>query len=144
MSDSAERRRILDLLAKGLITAREAEELLNALGESPHQPASEVGSRTARPAPGAPTARSIRIRIDEVDGQDEPRAKVNVTIPLGLARFASKLIPRNAQLKLEEDGIDISALIAAIDEHAEEGRLVEMATESDGSGKSARITVDIV
>ncbi len=89
---SEERARILRMVANGKLSAEEAAELLEAL-----EPAPRTEARTAslvEPLPVAsPTgARTLVINITE--GGD---SKVNVRIPLGLARAAGRFIPRQAQ-----------------------------------------------
>jgi len=85
---NADRKRILDMLANGKITADEAEMLLDAL-EKPDAPDSVQGATGAAEAvdklmaaPGAPKYLYVT-----VDGDD----KVNVKVPLGLLRAGLKL-----------------------------------------------------
>ncbi len=102
-----ERRRILDLLAEGRINADQAEELLSAL----------TGALPAPPAPPGPQqppagVRGLQIRIvNDQNGQ-----VVNVTVPIGLVRFASRMIPADARSRVRDNGIDLEELIQSFED----------------------------
>ena len=102
-----ERRRILDLLAEGRINADQAEELLSAL----------TGALPAPPAPPGPQqppagVRGLQIRIvNDQNGQ-----VVNVTVPIGLVRFASRMIPADARNRVRDNGIDLEELIQSFED----------------------------
>ena len=104
------RRRILDMLAEGKITADEAERLITAL---------ETPSESAAP-PKAASPRYLRVMVDADDGtgSDTPK-KVNIRVPLQLLRAGVRLsgmIPEQAHervnQRLRERGIalDIAQL----------------------------------
>lgn len=155
MSDGSERRRILDMLASGQLTPPEAEELLRSLGAEADSDYERIrgpaGARLRQRGPGQEAqgsgrkiARALRIVIDA--GEDgESRDRIAVTLPLALAKFAGKLIPEEARLKLEDEGIEIAALLDALDQELPEGRLVDIdTTGSDDAGKRARIVIEVV
>jgi len=75
-----ERLRILELLEKGRISAREAEELLDALGEPAERPQERatIGGRMMR----------LRIRITDLK---TGRLKANINVPLGSWRLMRHL-----------------------------------------------------
>ena len=83
-----DRKRILDMLAAGKLTADEAEMLLDALPSPPDSAAKTAGATAVQgfdkvmAAPGAPKYLFVR-----VDGKD----KVDVKVPLGLLRAGLKL-----------------------------------------------------
>jgi phage tail tape-measure protein len=120
MNLSEERGRILRMVASGEISPAEAEDLLSAL-EPPRQsesrPFSSSGNLSAPPPPTAPQAmmlrrtqaRSLVIHISEGD-----ETKVDVRIPLGLARAASKFIPRKAKEYLEEYDMNVEQLLESL------------------------------
>src|SRR5437868_4875965 len=93
-----DRRRILQLVAEGKITAEEAADLLDALGsELRREPQSFAPPEppippTAFPAQRAAPARSLIIQVMEGS-----TTKVNLRIPFGIARAAGKFIPRRAE-----------------------------------------------
>jgi hypothetical protein len=114
-----ERRRILNLLADGKLSAAEAESLLNALDKSP----------TALPAASGPTDVALRdpkyLRV-LVEGYDEHEhehggaaSKVNVRVPFTLLRAGMRLAallpatvhePINRALRENGVAIDISKI----------------------------------
>jgi hypothetical protein len=119
MNLSEERGRILRMVAAGEISPAEAEDLLSAL-EPPRQ--SENRSfpfnAPANPAPPSPPqppmlrrtqGRSLVIHITEGD-----KTMVDVRIPLGLARAASKFIPRKAKEYLEDYDMNVEQLVESL------------------------------
>jgi len=105
---SSERRKILDMLAEGKVTADEAERLLGLVGAGPaggEAPAQGNGSRF----------KYLRIRVmpNPEAGEDASGERVNVRVPLALLKAGMKLgslIPNEAggRVKdaLSEKGID--------------------------------------
>lgn len=160
----ADRARILALLESGRITADQAAVLLDAVGSSRGQ-----GTATARaPSEGAarprsdtaaaggtppaasvvnpsprPPAQLIRITIDARDG-DEDKAHVHVNVPLKLARFAARFVPKEARSELDAQGIDLAELLAGLGDEVPDGPLVDIDAKDDGGGKTARIRVEVV
>src|SRR4051794_267742 len=101
-----ERRKILDMLAEGKISAAEADSLLDALSESPR--AVSIASGPANP-------KFLRILVD--NGPNAER--VNVRVPLQLLRAGVRLAalipkglqtPINAALKEKGMEIDLNAI----------------------------------
>jgi hypothetical protein len=116
---SEDRRRILQLVADGKITAEEAAELLDALPKDGQSEATREPTDFGGPAlqfpPGPqspewprPPARARALIIQITDGSD---SHVNLRIPFGLARAAGKFVPRRAQQQLKEFGIDLQELL---------------------------------
>jgi hypothetical protein len=110
---SEERRKVLELLAAGTISAEEAERLLDKLGTPtrPEIPHAETTDDPAAPsddsAPRAPL-KYLRVLVDSADGDN-----VNVRVPIALVRTGINLatmMPAHAGEKLEERGIDLSHL----------------------------------
>jgi membrane peptidoglycan carboxypeptidase len=99
-----ERKKILEMLADGKITADEADRLLTAISQN-----SESG-----PAETAKTSLPKYLRVMVEPGPESEKAdRVNIRVPLKLIRAGLKLaslIPKNAQDKvnqaLNEKGID--------------------------------------
>jgi len=96
-----ERKKILEMLADGKISADDAERLLDKLGveDDRHEPS--VHSGAARP-------KYLRVHVDGSDGD-----KVDVRIPLALIRTGIKLtavMPSHVSEKLGEEGVDLSRL----------------------------------
>jgi hypothetical protein len=100
-----ERKKVLEMLANGKITADEAERLLDALE-----------NKTAETSPQTALAKSLDnlpqylfVKVDSEDGD-----KVNIRVPLKLVKAGIKLkalLPQDAQdkinAKLSEKGINL-------------------------------------
>lgn len=101
-----DRLRILKMIEEGKLTAEEATELLQALGEEEAAPRMRPVQAQARRG----KHQILRIKVDEAKGD-----KVNINLPLGLVKvFAGngkleKLIPDSAKIEMNEQGIDFSA-----------------------------------
>ena len=135
MNASEERRRILDMLAAGQISADQAAELLEAIGP---------GAGAGTPAPKAKgTARLLRISIDTTRPDGSKEATVRVNVPLGLAKFAGRFLPPEARAQLEEQGIDLSSLLDSLDTDVPGGRLVDIDATDDGKGTTAKIVIEV-
>ncbi|MGH9644512.1 MAG: SHOCT-like domain-containing protein [Terriglobales bacterium] len=117
---NAERKKILEMLVEGKITADDADMLLDKLSGSASSEAKAKTDAAAATKPeagpggkttdGGAKPRFMRIVIDK-PGQDQ----VNVRIPLAFTRAGSNLLavlPTQVREKLSERGIDIGALCA--------------------------------
>jgi hypothetical protein len=140
MSEADSRKRILDMLAAGSISAEDAAKLLGALGGEPTPGTAPLPPRRRG------TARSFRVSIDAFnDESGKERARVRVNVPIGLARFASRFLPPEAKRELESQGIDLAELLANLGDDVPEGPLVDLHVEDEGSGTvRARIIVEVV
>ncbi|HEY8287091.1 MAG TPA: hypothetical protein VIJ28_22095 [Chloroflexota bacterium] len=129
-----EQTRILQMVANGQISPAEAGDLLSALEPptprpSPIQafpPASTLGPR-------ARSSRSLIIQV--MDGE---RSKVNVRIPLGLARAAERFLPRQAQQYLREQGIELGEMLGSVQGNEEPTSLLEV----DDDDTHVRIAIE--
>ncbi len=89
-------------------------------------------SRNSSPKPSG-NVRLIKIEITTSDGDN-----VRVNIPIGLANFAMKLIPKDAQRTMSEQGLDMETLTEMLKGDLPEGNLVDIAT---ADGDIIRISV---
>lgn len=107
-----EKRKVLKMLEEGKITADDAMKLLASLERS-----SEPGIK----------GKKLRIRVTD---RQTNKPKVNLTIPLGLAKVVAKFIPSKAKAKLQEEGVDIDSLLSQI---ASEniGKIVDVESEEE-------------
>jgi hypothetical protein len=99
-----DRARILRMVADGKISAEEALGLLEAL-----EPRRREEPRFAPPVEqprGRGSGRALVIRVAEGD-----ESKVNLRLPLGLARAAGKFVPRRTMQSLREHGINLETLL---------------------------------
>ncbi|MCY4661796.1 MAG: hypothetical protein OXF93_18615 [Acidobacteria bacterium] len=106
-----ERRKVLDMVAEGKVSADDAERLLKKLdGSGAGGAAGAAGAADGADGPqanGAPP-KFLRVLVDSADGD-----KVNIRVPLGLLRAGvslATLLPLAAGEKLSENGIDLSQL----------------------------------
>ena len=122
---SEEGKQILQLLAEGKIDVDQAYRLLRALGDvderAPRPP------REPSPPPGPPGARGriLRIRVTE-DGEQ----KVNVAIPLAIARIGKMKLASSGLVRghLGKFGIDLDELLKSVDFP---GKIVDIADDED-------------
>lgn len=91
-----EKKQILNMLAEGKITSEEALGLLNALGDDLREKA-----RTR------PKAKIIKIKVFRNESE---RPDVNIRVPLNLAQWAAKFIPKNSDLTINDKDIDLDKL----------------------------------
>jgi hypothetical protein len=137
---SEETLRILEMVKSGKVTPEEGEKLLSAIGEA--------GSETKKPAVGKRSM--LRVRVDVNDPQKSEQAKVNINVPLALAKKAAglvSLIPKDAKAELIENGIDLDSInLKELIELFEDGELneelVNVVTGDDEKGATVRVYVD--
>ena len=115
-SASEERLKILTMLEEGKITPDEASTLLRALD----------GARRTMSGGPAPSGDSRFLRVQVTD-LDSGKAKVNVTIPIGLVNVGLRMAERFAP---EFEGFDMEELEELITSGAI-GRMVEVVDEED-------------
>ena len=93
-----EKMQILKMLEEGKVNAEEAARLLDALAETPE---------SAKPG----GAKMLRIKVTEPGTN---KKKVNLRIPLGLAKIAAKFIPPKKKKELAEEGVDIDEVLSQV------------------------------
>lgn len=133
---SEERKKVLEMLAAGKITAEEAEKLLDKLASGgPSQAnAREASASSGTPAPGKP--KYLRVVVDQ-PGRDP----VNVRVPLSLVGTGKRLLavmPQRVNERLAECGIDAAFFSAAkidLDQALQELNI----DVDEGKGKKVRI-----
>lgn len=130
---SEEKKRVLEMIQEGKITAAEGLELLAAIDDV---------SGAAKPESDRLNRRFLRVRV-----YSDKAVKVNVNIPLALLKVASKFanvglqyIPEEARREMEKKGIyltqkDIEELVAAIEEGTVDGKLVDVDLDDPKEGK---------
>ncbi|HEV8229230.1 MAG TPA: hypothetical protein VGQ86_04655 [Candidatus Limnocylindria bacterium] len=127
---SEEGKQVLQLLAQGKIDVDQALRLLRALGDiddrprAPKAPAPPPAPDGPPPPPGT-RGRILRIRVTE-DGQQ----KVNVAIPLAIARVGKMKLASSGLVRghLSKFGIDLDELLRSIDVP---GKFVDIADDED-------------
>ena len=79
-------------------------------------------------------ARLLKIEVDSSSGDE-----VRVNIPLGLANFALKLIPKEAQRAMQEQGLDMASLQEMLrGDDLPNGNFIDISTSS---GDEIRISI---
>ena len=115
---SEEKRQVLNLVQEGKVSIDEGLKLLEAL-DSPGQ-GGTVASGHHRGHP----AKMLRIRVFDI----EDNTKVNVNLPLALAKVAMKFIPKDVVKELEDENIDLDELLSSISETSS-GKLIDVDSE---------------
>jgi hypothetical protein len=104
-----ERKKILEMLSEGKITAEDAERLLDKIEATPSSPPRQPRE------PGKPgKIKWLMVRVDSSDGD-----KVNVRVPINLIRTGIKLgaiLPSGASERIQDVGIDLNDLAKLADE----------------------------
>jgi len=124
---SEEGKQVLRLLAEGKIDVEQAYRLLRALGDveegAPRPPRGPVPP--APPTPPGTRGRILRIRVTE-DGEQ----KVNVAIPLAIARIGKMKLASSGLVRghLGKFGIDLDELLRSVDFP---GKIVDIADDED-------------
>lgn len=128
---SDEGKQVLKLLADGKIDVEQAYRLLRALGDiderprpTPPFPPTPPTAPEPPPPPGA-RGRILRIRVTEAGQQ-----KVNVAIPLAIARVGKMKLASSGLVRghLAKFGIDLDELLRTIEYP---GRFVDIADDED-------------
>jgi hypothetical protein len=114
-----ERMKILTMLEDGKIKAEEAARLLEAVGEG--------GAEAAGPGGPAGRGRTLHVRVFRADSE---RPKVNVNIPLTLARWALRFMPEHAKARMGDREIDLDELSTLLDEGT--GEIITVEDEEKG------------
>ncbi len=115
---SEEKRQVLNLVQEGKVSIDEGLKLLEAL-DTPGQ-----GGTVAPGHHGGHRGRMLRIRVFDT----EDNTKVNVNLPLALAKVAMKFIPKDVSKELESENIDLDELLSTITE-ASSGKIVDIDSE---------------
>lgn len=139
---SDEKLRILNMVKEGKISVEEAELLLSSMENKASASTEPVAIKDNRGRKG----KKLKVIVD---GGDNKNAKVNVSIPISLVRtfgpMIAKSMPKEAQEKLDENGIDIASLMKDIDELLDAGMdedFVNIDSDEDGKNVKVRIYVE--
>lgn len=133
---SAERRKVLEMLAEGTITAEEADKLLEKLTtqRAEGMPSAEKSKENAA---SEPKLRYLRIQVEK-PGQEN----VNLRMPLSFLRKGRRLLavlPTKVSERLTEHGVDLSAFAVLNDEELAEAIENTNIDIDRGNGKKVRI-----
>jgi len=124
---SEEKRIILEMVKDGKISVDEAEQLLDKA-----EPGESIGDTEVAKKPSS--RKFLRIRVTEEDQE-----KVNIKIPMALAKVGLKFIPKN-KMKVNGEEINSDQIMEMINEGAE-GEIVNI--DASDKGKNVKITIFI-
>ncbi|HPQ40259.1 MAG TPA: hypothetical protein PLV45_07775 [bacterium] len=117
-----EKVRILKMVEEGKISSEEAVKLLEALEDRVESRALVMPEKKPRKF-----MRFLKIRVFEGDFN---KPKVNIAVPLGLLKLATKFMPEDAKAQINEHNIDLDEILRAVDENTQ-GKLVEVQDDED-------------
>lgn len=103
-----ERERILNMLSEGKISVKEAEKLLKAVGDKKESTKKGTSIKEKKSSVKKLDGK-LKIIVESEDGDN-----VNISVPLKLAGMVGKLMPGSAKEELENEGIDIGALVSGL------------------------------
>lgn len=133
---SEERKKILEMLAAGKITADEAEKLLDKLSSNASNAAPGTETPPASATPGTAKPKYLRIVVDQ-PGRDP----VNVRVPLSFLSSAKSLLaimPKRVNERLAAHGINAGSF-ATMNLDDLNSAMRELNVEVDeGGGKKVR------
>lgn len=124
---SEEKRMILEMVKDGKISVDEAEQLLEKA-----QPGESIDDTEVVKKPR--NKKFLRIRVTEEDQE-----KVNIKIPMALAKVGLKFIPKN-KMKVNGEEINSDQILEMIKEGTE-GEIVNI--DASDKGKNVKITIFI-
>jgi hypothetical protein len=134
---SEERKKVLEMLAAGKISAEEAEKLLDKLAAAASSQTAGTESSAGTAAPPAGKPKYLRIVVDHPG-----REQVNMRVPLSLVGSGRRLfavMPQRVSARLAEYGIDAGVFSSMKIEDLDEA-LHELNVDVDrADGKKVRI-----
>lgn len=132
---STSRKEILELLAKGKISAGEAAELLSQAGAAPAAAAPETAVAEKMPKLSGQGKKPgwLHVRVRDLE---TGRNKVTVNVPLGIVKFGLKF---GGRFSPELDGLDWNELQGMMNE-SESGMLVDV--EDAEGGEHVQVYID--
>jgi hypothetical protein len=129
---SDEGKQVLSLLAEGKIDVEQAYRLLRALGDIDEKPRGPTPPTPPVPpmAPEPPLPPGARGRILRIRVTESGQQKVNVAIPLAIARMGKMKLASSGLVRghLSKFGIDLDELLRSIDYP---GKFVDIADDED-------------
>lgn len=140
-----EKQRVMEMVQQRRISTEEAIRLLEALDGPPTARGFQSTQPTASPTG---PAHMLRIRVDSQE------IRVNVNVPVALARFASQFVPPDAREQIKLQGIDLAQILDLLKGELPEGKLVDVEitdmarmSSEDGNPKMSgpmRITIEVI
>lgn len=112
-----EKTKILEMLKEGKITIDEAERLINAVSSNRSNKSKEKNNvEIIRPKSNGKNVKGkLKIIVESADGDN-----VRVSIPLKLAYAIDKILPKKVYSDMQEEGIDLKAILSNIGDITDE------------------------
>jgi hypothetical protein len=133
-----ERKKVLEMLAAGKITAEQAEKLLDKLAASPAGPQTPSNEPQGGGCGAGAKAKYLRIVVESPGSSDQ----VNMRVPLSLVGTGRRLMavmPARVSQKLSEYGIDAAIFASAGSDNLEQVIRELNVDVEHGNGKKVRI-----
>ena len=133
-----ERKKVLEMLAAGKITAEQAEKLLDKLAASPAGPQPPSNEPQGGGCGAGAKAKYLRIVVESPGSSDQ----VNMRVPLSLVGTGRRLMavmPAKVSQKLSEYGIDAAIFASAGSDNLEQVIRELNVDVEHGNGRKVRI-----
>jgi hypothetical protein len=126
VAQMGDRLSVLRMVAEGKVSAEEAELLMSAI-EQPAPDQTRVFNRVMAPAaPMLAMTRPNARRKLVIQVNEEGEHRVNICIPLSLARAATRLIPQQVKHRLADFEISLDQLLEELGQSDGDGVLVQI------------------
>ncbi len=126
-----ERMRILKMVEDGKISADDAMGLLKSVGSGMVFSTSSTSSAGAVKVKDKKSLKGKKLRIQVFEG-DKEKPKVNIKLPLSLAKLGGRFLSKTGKAKIEGLDLDLDAVLANLDELDDEN-IIEV---DDEKGKT--------
>nr|HDM59943.1 hypothetical protein [Bacillota bacterium] len=117
-----ERMRILKMVEDGKISADDAAALLKSVGGGAVHFVTRTSSAGAVKAKDKKSLKGKKLRIQVFEGNQE-KPKVNIKLPLSLARLGGKFLSKTGKAKIQGLDLDFEALVSHLDDLEEENTI---------------------
>lgn len=125
-----ERIQILKMIESGKITADEGLKLMEAIDTN-----ESTTSNPETTSTGKTSKKRLRVQVYE---NDLNKPKVNISIPLGLAKVISKFVPASATANMNVNGTSVNLdEIVELIKDSSEGKILEV----DDEEKKERVVI---
>lgn len=116
-----EKEKILNMVAEGKISVSDGEKLLKAIGASKNQSSESKESVTELIQVGGPEKKGGPARGKVIiDIRSSRGENIKVNVPLKLAGFASKMIPKERLAEVEREGFNIRETLSNLTDMIED------------------------
>lgn len=134
----SDKEKILKMVAEGKISVEDAEKLLKAIGEtkSAATKSKSLVNFKEKIKKSMPNSGKLVVEIQSMKGEN-----VKLRVPLKLANFVLKMIPKDKLFDFQKDGIDLKEVLTNISSLIDESD-DDILNITSASGDSIRIYVE--